>query len=1352
MQTIADMAKRLILLDADFHLGGQPINYAYFLLMGRKLRDGKRDRLVIHTFTQVKEELRREIALFYRSVPRDVHAVQLSKMNSRLRKNGKPAVSECGTQSHFRHLIDSIKVFMRSHEGKDFKVFMTCSQKDNGANAETHDALRAGLRATAYTTNTDAQRSNAEMREIDVFFSKMQWVSASSTIDVGLDSIVHFPFIIAITCGGTSKPEAHIQAMYRISRILKMDFTLLWYIGEPMPKPEDKLSNPNDNLALNTISGKQAWHRSANTGAMPMHPKLVEIWIENSRETHWNQNEHAVYVRETLKRNPCYTIIAPCDIKLPDGVLAVTPLEIDRMHESYTDASPESIAHLFSTARDVALEISEPLARHRHALDYFRKSAAQQILCDPGLSQRDAEQVVLLTCAETVEGIHTDPDLAKLDASTLESCLLDTWKVIRFTGMGVNVDEAIITYMYTNIDKYVLAVASLKGHLATEQYHMSLQLTGAPKAHVGIYNCIANKVRLIERVAGLLNIPQLVPASADHVILIPDVIVNRINRLLRFNATPSDHQWMGEVAACTQGISDRNAMRFWSQQYTMKMLASLFSEVGNCEMVTEHRPLRPAEQEELVATMLKREGLVDGEDVPTAPEAVREAPIVPNGDTLEALFTTPAEQPPAANGDVERGDQILLVVKKASEVVHFLTIGFKHTHLVCTRASGVVAMGAARIVQQNDTGQVRTVISAGKEEQRKRRNQKQRERRSAKRPNSTNSSVGELVMSSGTGASESMEIVDPLEAEQAAAAAYNAQHLGEEDCDDDASIAGSSVSTASRPAGTRTPEEKARDERKISARREALRARNEAAEAAVAGFKDTEQYNTKLAAAKRRLTAEFPTTEMVEKFDNDEFEVKECCPFMLMKWNCTLRCKPTSPFSCTSELLGKQEKQVLMRSLLNGYREREPNQHEMVDADDEEDAPVLPLDDQVVGQLRAHTLEDGFEAGYELYPLEKTTKLLAVAKGCTDAQRTNIKELFNTVVNMPIKTRTEYKVATIVNPLESLIAKGTPNWATNTLKLPVTYRPGNKLVGVSRSYASYPSNQRFPNILRVALLGAQLHDMDIATCHPTCIVVGILLLGLDPQEVWPIGMEYVQDRCSGIASGLDEKRFQQRIVTHYQGKIDLDDAKEMILIAMNQGSFEWYLQKDHGVVTREHATALLQFRKQTLRVRELFLQNGDTIFGTGNFETLRKDIYTNKKYLPDSQIYTAAVLLDDNEKGKRSLFAIGLHTIERKILRLCIDVAREMELVPFSSIFDGLQLIHPSTSDWVEKLDAYRQECHRLLLLKFRTDIYLIEKPFYLTGVAHPDGECVDGEEYADPRRNAEEVEFGKMLQRAYRV
>ena len=60
-----------------------------------------------------------------------------------------------------------------------------------------------------------------------------------------------------------------------------------------------------------------------------MHPKLVDIWIENSRETHWNQNEHAVYLRETLKRNPCYTIIAPCDIKLPDGVLAVTPLEIE---------------------------------------------------------------------------------------------------------------------------------------------------------------------------------------------------------------------------------------------------------------------------------------------------------------------------------------------------------------------------------------------------------------------------------------------------------------------------------------------------------------------------------------------------------------------------------------------------------------------------------------------------------------------------------------------------------------------------------------------------------------------------------------------------------------------------------------------------------------------------------------------------------------------------------------------------------------------------------------------------------------------------------------------------------------
>ena len=34
------------------------------------------------------------------------------------------------------------------------------------------------------------------MRRIDEFFSGMQFITASSTIDVGIDSLVHFPFII----------------------------------------------------------------------------------------------------------------------------------------------------------------------------------------------------------------------------------------------------------------------------------------------------------------------------------------------------------------------------------------------------------------------------------------------------------------------------------------------------------------------------------------------------------------------------------------------------------------------------------------------------------------------------------------------------------------------------------------------------------------------------------------------------------------------------------------------------------------------------------------------------------------------------------------------------------------------------------------------------------------------------------------------------------------------------------------------------------------------------------------------------------------------------------------------------
>ena len=60
MQKIAGTAKRLFLLDADFFLGSQPLDFTHFLLMGRTRT---RDRLVVYKFTQVKSELMREIAL-----------------------------------------------------------------------------------------------------------------------------------------------------------------------------------------------------------------------------------------------------------------------------------------------------------------------------------------------------------------------------------------------------------------------------------------------------------------------------------------------------------------------------------------------------------------------------------------------------------------------------------------------------------------------------------------------------------------------------------------------------------------------------------------------------------------------------------------------------------------------------------------------------------------------------------------------------------------------------------------------------------------------------------------------------------------------------------------------------------------------------------------------------------------------------------------------------------------------------------------------------------------------------------------------------------------------------------------
>eukprot|EP00966_Prymnesium_polylepis_P071957 1671051-Prymnesium_polylepis.1 len=55
------------------------------------------------------------------------------------------------------------------------------------------------------------------------------------------------------------------------------------------------------------------------------------------------------------------------------------------------------------------------------------------------------------------------------------------------------------------------------------------------------------------------------------------------------------------------------------------MLKVLVSEVGNCELVTEGRPLTPREQQALASTMLAREGL-DGDAPPAALPAAVVAP------------------------------------------------------------------------------------------------------------------------------------------------------------------------------------------------------------------------------------------------------------------------------------------------------------------------------------------------------------------------------------------------------------------------------------------------------------------------------------------------------------------------------------------------------------------------------------------------------------------------------------------------------------------------------------------------------------------------------------------------------
>lgn len=395
-------------------------------------------------------------------------------------------------------------------------------------------------------------------------------------------------------------------------------------------------------------------------------------------------------------------------------------------------------------------------------------------------------------------------------------------------------------------------------------------------------------------------------------------------------------------------------------------------------------------------------------------------------------------------------------------------------------------------------------------------------------------------------------------------------------------------------------------------------------------------------------------------------------------------------------------------------------------------------------KLPSHILADGIEPAFELYPLEKTIKLLAAAKGCTD-ETTNVKELFSKVVSMPVKVRTSYETAKLIDVLERMLMKGERDLERNVLVLQGVYRPGNRISGVSRSYATYPLMQTQPNAMRVALMGPHLHDLDVAVALPSSAEVGLRLIGRDPYAEWPIGMEYLDDRRDGITSGRDEKRFQRAICAHYCNRITLEDAKEMINIAMNNGRFEWYLQRDHGIVSTDHSSKLVEMRRQTLHVRGLFQKSGSEIFGTA-FSELTADVYKNKAYASDNVIYTSGALPDDDEKSARTMFSLGLHTIERKIMRVCTRVAQAMRLIIFSSIFDGLQILHPAVDDWRGMLEAYRAECHDEIYTEFNTNVYLVEKPFYIAGVAHADDDT------AAPGLDKSDAEFAHVLNRAYGV
>eukprot|EP00966_Prymnesium_polylepis_P327936 7383759-Prymnesium_polylepis.1 len=253
-------------------------------------------------------------------------------------------------------------------------------------------------------------------------------------------------------------------------------------------------------------------------------------------------------------------------------------------------------------------------------------------------------------------------------------------------------------------------------------------------------------------------------------------------------------------------------------------------------------------------------------------------------------------------------------------------------------------------------------------------------------------------------------------------------------------------------------------------------------------------------------------------------------------------------------------------------------------------------------------------------------------------------------------------------------------------------------------------------------------------------------------------MEYVEDRRNGITSGKDEKLFQQTICAHYNGRLTLDDVKEMINIAMNQGKFEFYMQRDHGIVTECQSEKLLKIRRESLHARQLFQESSHAIFGGEAFEKLKQDVSTKKAYANDDALYSAGAMLDEAEKYHRTMFAIGLHTIERKVMKICAAMACSMELTVFSSVFDGLQVVHPRVDDWIGKLNAYRQECHDKLLHVFGTHVYLVEKPFYISGVAHADCESdsdvmsTTSDANCAVRLDSKEHAFGRLLQNAYRV